>query len=584
MKHHLRSGNKSKKHSKKGINAQDDSESELTEETFLQKFTHDPCSDSSFDDTFAQNHHPACAEETALANQVENDVKASLFLGNKHSPKIQKKSCNMSTRETSFSQNKHVQQKHEVNNEAQTDAKPAFLLEKKAAEKHNNDSMLDDCDVKPGGALLLEKVAVVGFNNEQAPIDIQKTMNPAQKPRTLDQTALEDLTITIIKPKKFGISLTDSSNAVEIAGVDPSTASQEIQDKFQNNDQIISIDGSTITSVMDATEKLKAPRLGKQMTFQISRRKQDSQASDTDQSSGVKPGATVSNQGAKQASPTAGSSDFLWQWCREDMQWITYSPVDQILIEQAFETKGEIMLSAPGNRQPYLVNTEKLFQKNLNRGTVRDIRRFSKDEIVAQASNFDTSEYPASWSQVSGVSSYLLVSLESSSAEFTHLSDHFARTCSSAQYSITSIARVQNMNLYNEYKLFRKTLVTELGVDHINEMKLFHGTDPRAVQGICRDGFDWRVCGKNGTVYGHGSYFAMNSSYSADYARPDSYGECKMFVASVLVGKYAMGSGNLVKPPEGCHSVVNMMSTPSIFVVFLIKQAYPEYLISFRKI
>jgi len=124
----------------------------------------------------------------------------------------------------------------------------------------------------------------------------------------------------------------------------------------------------------------------------------------------------------------------------------------------------------------------------------------------------------------------------------------------------------------------------EVGKERINEMELFHGTAYDVIDGICKDGIDWRVCGKNGTLYGHGSYFAKNASYSVDYAQANPSGECKMFLASVLVGKYSKGSRALVKAPEGFHSVVDRPYSPSIYVVFLIKQAYPAYVISFKRV
>lgn len=39
---------------------------------------------------------------------------------------------------------------------------------------------------------------------------------------------------------------------------------------------------------------------------------------------------------------------------------------------------------------------------------------------------------------------------------------------------------------------------------NVEERQLFHGTKSKVVEPICRKGFDWRLCGKHGTVYGHG--------------------------------------------------------------------------------
>ena len=68
-----------------------------------------------------------------------------------------------------------------------------------------------------------------------------------------------------------------------------------------------------------------------------------------------------------------------------------------------------------------------------------------------------------------------------------------------------------------------------------NEMSLWHGTSPNCVDAICQTNFEWRLCGKNGTLYGEGSYFARDASYSHGYADGDvKY----VFLADVLVGMY----------------------------------------------
>ena len=47
----------------------------------------------------------------------------------------------------------------------------------------------------------------------------------------------------------------------------------------------------------------------------------------------------------------------------------------------------------------------------------------------------------------------------------------------------------------------------------VNEKRLFHGTSPDSVKTICKENFDCRLSGSaNGTLYGHGSYFAVNTS------------------------------------------------------------------------
>ena len=124
----------------------------------------------------------------------------------------------------------------------------------------------------------------------------------------------------------------------------------------------------------------------------------------------------------------------------------------------------------------------------------------------------------------------------------------------------------------------------------LNEKRLFHGTSPETVEAICKQNFDWRLHGKNATVYGEGSYFALNASYSDAYAKEDANSCRFMFVAKVLVGSYAKGHSSYRRPPQKdpsnpasdlYDSCVDDKSNPTIFVVFDTDQFYPEYIIKY---
>ena len=47
-------------------------------------------------------------------------------------------------------------------------------------------------------------------------------------------------------------------------------------------------------------------------------------------------------------------------------------------------------------------------------------------------------------------------------------------------------------------------MVADLGEMHINEQRLFHGTSSEVIPAICKEGFDWRLHGRNGTAFGQG--------------------------------------------------------------------------------
>ncbi|KAH0621328.1 hypothetical protein JD844_022485 [Phrynosoma platyrhinos] len=94
---------------------------------------------------------------------------------------------------------------------------------------------------------------------------------------------------------------------------------------------------------------------------------------------------------------------------------------------------------------------------------------------------------------------------------------------------------------------------------------------------------------------GKGTYFAINARYSSQdtYSTPDSNGRKYMYLARVLTGDYCVGSPGMIVPPprnnggfnqfDMYDSVTDDVFNPSMFVIFSDAQAYPEYLITFRK-
>lgn len=129
---------------------------------------------------------------------------------------------------------------------------------------------------------------------------------------------------------------------------------------------------------------------------------------------------------------------------------------------------------------------------------------------------------------------------------------------------------------------------------HINELQLFHGTSsPMAVQAILIQNFDCRLAGKNAAVFGKGSYFAVDASYSDRYAEPEDSNYSRwMFLARVLAGKSAVGKREYTRPPpldpHLAHgplydSCVDNKEKPKIYAIFDDDQCYPEYVIGYVK-
>ena len=68
----------------------------------------------------------------------------------------------------------------------------------------------------------------------------------------------------------------------------------------------------------------------------------------------------------------------------------------------------------------------------------------------------------------------------------------------------------------------------------INEKQLWHGTGESIIKQICMQNFDFRLVTTH--MYGKGSYFARDASYSNGYSSCNAQGVSTMFFADVLVG------------------------------------------------
>ncbi|RVE68775.1 hypothetical protein OJAV_G00095060 [Oryzias javanicus] len=154
--------------------------------------------------------------------------------------------------------------------------------------------------------------------------------------------------------------------------------------------------------------------------------------------------------------------------------------------------------------------------------------------------------------------------------------------------NIISIERVQNSCLWQSFQLLKKQMEKKNNHNN-NEKILFHGTSADSIDFINNKGFNRSYAGRNGALYGNGSYFAVDPAYSAqNYAQLDNQGHKRMYQARVLVGDFTQGSQGLIVPPAKSgqsadlyDSVTDNTNTPSMFVVFNDSQAYPEYLITF---
>merc|ERR1712232_194067 len=129
---------------------------------------------------------------------------------------------------------------------------------------------------------------------------------------------------------------------------------------------------------------------------------------------------------------------------------------------------------------------------------------------------------------------------------------------------------------------------------------LFHGTTPSACEGICKSDFMVKLAGlKTGALFGPGIYFGENSSKSDEYAQKGTYSELDdvyaMLLCRVTCGRMLRCEEAKPDPAEltrRCtnsefHSVLGdrekVRGTYREFIVFNNDQAYPEYVLLYRR-
>ncbi|XP_068584429.1 protein mono-ADP-ribosyltransferase PARP14-like [Cebidichthys violaceus] len=198
--------------------------------------------------------------------------------------------------------------------------------------------------------------------------------------------------------------------------------------------------------------------------------------------------------------------------------------------------------------------------------------------------------FPLNWDNMAAGEAFKKVALQPSSTEYRTVKEAFNRT---VQKTVMKIERLQDVHLRRVYEAQKQHISDKNKYPGgAGEKLLYHGTTRDNCDSIMKTGFNRRFSGQNATSYGHGTYFAVNASYSANptYSKPAADGSQLMFVVRVLTGVYTLGHSNLRIPParsdqqssDRYDSVVDNIANPRMYVVFHDNQAYPEYLITFK--
>ncbi|VDI21837.1 poly [ADP-ribose] polymerase 10/14/15 [Mytilus galloprovincialis] len=205
-----------------------------------------------------------------------------------------------------------------------------------------------------------------------------------------------------------------------------------------------------------------------------------------------------------------------------------------------------------------------------------------------------TFEPPATWTHMDEKENLKVVPLVSTGQEYKDVVKKFTDTARGVNVEFVKIERVQNKTLYQQYIAKKKSVDATNTPGHQNERLLWHGFSKDAMDSINRYGFNRSYCGKNLTAYGLGVYFAVESAYSVQdtYSVPDKDANKhkRIYLCRVLVGEYAVGNKDTKVPPPkaaGSHilydTVTNNVANPAMFIIFHDSQAFPEYLVTFKR-
>ncbi|XP_026521207.1 poly [ADP-ribose] polymerase 14-like [Notechis scutatus] len=269
-----------------------------------------------------------------------------------------------------------------------------------------------------------------------------------------------------------------------------------------------------------------------------------------------------------------------WQYSTNGDTFVAFDIFSNLDLEDAkISKKKQIQVQIQG--QNYTANLNKMHVVD-SQGQSMKIKRVGKDEGKLFAG------FPEQWEDMKG-SHAKLVPLQPAGGEYKDVEKIFRIGCPT--FTIEKIERVQNPYLWQAYQVKKKQIETKNGHEN-NEKVLFHGTPHDTLVPIYQNGFNRSYAGKNAAMIGNGTYFAVNSNYSAmdTYSTPDQNGRKYMYVARVLTGDYCIGRSGQITPPSKNNdafdlydSVTDNMNQPSMFVIFHDVQAYPEYLITFRR-
>ena len=204
-------------------------------------------------------------------------------------------------------------------------------------------------------------------------------------------------------------------------------------------------------------------------------------------------------------------------------------------------------------------------------------------------------ELPAQWSPQS--EEVCLYKVQRNSDEWKKEVASIQKTLFKA--AVVKLERIQNKWLWERYSFAKKQMYKK-NKGCVNEKHLFHGTRTTPPEKVFRSekGVDFRFSREG--LWGMGSYFAVNASYSDRYAYHTTAlgsNERQMLICKVLTGDSynaeAKTDESLRQPPlkpvqvgsfeeERYDSVTGYTNGSYVYVVYDHEKVYPAYLMTYR--
>ncbi|XP_058842381.1 protein mono-ADP-ribosyltransferase PARP12-like [Acipenser ruthenus] len=301
---------------------------------------------------------------------------------------------------------------------------------------------------------------------------------------------------------------------------------------------------------------------------------------------------------------------WTWYWQDEFSQWMEYAASSDVHhassitsedLEKKYMEDSSSVLQFTAGHQEYVISFKDMIQINKRYKTVKHVRRRpvfvsrSDAEAIKKRKSGPNRSFtpnfkavPTYWDKSQlPETGYKRIEVLESTEEHNKVKNLFRKTMFG--FTIKKIERIQNKSLWEIFQWQAEQMKKHNRGRNVNEKLLFHGTDSAYVDAICKQNFDWRICGTHGTAYGKGSYFARDAKYSHSYTGSSSSSRT-MFVTRVLVGESIKGNSGYLRPPSKdggdtnfYDSCVDDTLNPSIYVVFEKQQVYPEYVIQYQE-